>query len=147
MAKSQYQLIEIIDSFNEEYQMEDVTKEYRNTLGSSYKRLSVDKELKVSKLTAAEDYIISMKYDLGYKKIMAKTQTKYLCVRIIAVTAEEIPSTSSAPCSKTSPFSLCIAKDFIGSINLTSPFNSPESPSYISLIYTFPYLSHEKQAN
>ena len=29
--------------------------------------------MKVSKLTAAEDYIISMKYDLGYKKIMAKT--------------------------------------------------------------------------
>ena len=27
MAKSQYQLIEIIDSFDEEYQMEDVTKE------------------------------------------------------------------------------------------------------------------------
>ena len=48
-------------------------KEYRNTLGSSYKRLSVDKELKVSKLTTAEDYIISMKYDIGYKKIMAKT--------------------------------------------------------------------------
>ena len=48
-------------------------KEYRNTLGSSYKRLSVDKELKVSKLTASNDYIISMKYDLGYKKIMAKT--------------------------------------------------------------------------
>jgi hypothetical protein len=48
-------------------------KDYRNTLGSSYKRLSVDKELKVSKLTASNDYIISMKYDIGFKKIMAKT--------------------------------------------------------------------------
>ena len=61
-----------IDMVNMHFPEKDL-KEYRNTLGSSYKRLSVDKELKVSKLTAAEDYIISMKYDLGYKKIMAKT--------------------------------------------------------------------------
>ena len=61
-----------IDMVNMHFTDKDL-KEYRNTLGSSYKRLSVDKELKVSKLTAANDYIISMKYDLGYKKIMAKT--------------------------------------------------------------------------
>ena len=61
-----------IDMVNMHFSPNDV-REYRNTLGSSYKRLSVDKELKVSKLTAANDYIISMKYDLGYKKIMAKT--------------------------------------------------------------------------
>ena len=61
-----------IDMINMHFAEKDL-KEYRNTLGSSYKRLSVDKELKVSKLTAAEDYIVSMKYDLGYKKIMAKT--------------------------------------------------------------------------
>ena len=61
-----------IDLVNMHFSDKDL-KEYRNTLGSSYKRLSVDKELKVSKLTAANDYIISMKYDLGYKKIMAKT--------------------------------------------------------------------------
>ena len=61
-----------IDLVNMHFSDKDL-KEYKNTLGSSYKRLSVDKELKVSKLTAANDYIISMKYDLGYKKIMAKT--------------------------------------------------------------------------
>ena len=61
-----------IDMVNMHFPEKDL-KEYRNTLGSSYKRLSVDKELKVSKLTASEDYIISMKYDLAYKKIMAKT--------------------------------------------------------------------------
>ena len=61
-----------IDMVNMHFTDKDL-KEYRNTLGSSYKRLSIDKELKVSKLTAANDYIISMKYDLGYKKIMAKT--------------------------------------------------------------------------
>ena len=61
-----------IDMINMHLPEKDI-KEYRNTLGSSYKRLSVDKELKVSKLTAADDYIVSMKYDLGYKKIMAKT--------------------------------------------------------------------------
>ena len=61
-----------IDMINMHFAEKDL-KEFRNTLGSSYKRLSVDKELKVSKLTAAEDYIVSMKYDLGYKKIMAKT--------------------------------------------------------------------------
>ena len=61
-----------VDMVNMHFTDKDL-KEYRNTLGSSYKRLSVDKELKVSKLTAASDYIISMKYDLSYKKIMAKT--------------------------------------------------------------------------
>ena len=61
-----------IDMVNMHFNDKDL-KEYRNTLGSSYKRLSVDKELKVSKLTASSDYVISMKYDLGFKKIMAKT--------------------------------------------------------------------------
>lgn len=61
-----------INMVNMHFNDKDV-KEYRNTLGSSYKGLSVDKELKVSKLTAANDYIISMKYDISYKKIMAKT--------------------------------------------------------------------------
>ena len=61
-----------IDIVNMHFPEKDL-KEYINTLGSSYKRLSVDKELKVSKLTAAEDYKISMKYDLGNTKIMAKT--------------------------------------------------------------------------
>ena len=61
-----------IDMVNMHFSDKDL-KENRNSLGSSYKRLSVDKELKVSKLTAANDYIISMKYDIGYKKIMAKT--------------------------------------------------------------------------
>ena len=50
-----------IDLVNMHFSDKDL-KEYRNTLGSSYKRLSVDKELKVSKLTAANDYIISKKY-------------------------------------------------------------------------------------
>ena len=68
-----------IDMVNMHFPEKDL-KEYRNTLGSSYKRLSVDKELKVSKLTAAEDYIISMKYDLGYKKIMAKTVSNNIYV-------------------------------------------------------------------
>ena len=41
-----------IDMVNMHFPEKDL-KEYRNTLGSSYKRLSVDKELKVSKLTAS----------------------------------------------------------------------------------------------
>ena len=50
------------------------------------------------------------------------------------VTADEIPSMTSALCSKVSPFSLWTDKDLIGSMYLTSPFKSPESLLYISLM-------------
>ena len=47
-------------------------KEYKNTLGSSYQKLVVDKELEVAKLTSTNDYIISMCYDMEFKKIWQK---------------------------------------------------------------------------
>ena len=65
---------------------------------------------------------------------LAKAHTKYLWVNIIAVTAEEIPSMISADCSAVSPFSLWTTKDLTGSMYLTSPFKSPESELYISLM-------------
>ena len=55
-------------------------KEYKNTLGSSYQKLVVDKELEVAKLTSTNDYIISMCYDMEYKKILAKTNQNNLFV-------------------------------------------------------------------
>lgn len=55
-------------------------KENKNTLGASYIKNEVDKELEVTKLSSSSDYIISMKYDLEYKKIMAKTNMNNIYV-------------------------------------------------------------------
>ena len=55
-------------------------KEYKNTLGSSYQKLIVDKELEIAKLTSTNDYIISMCYDMEFKKILAKTNQNNLFV-------------------------------------------------------------------
>ena len=46
MAKSQYQLIEIIDSFDEEYQMEDLTKESLSQNLDEFKALEEEKIIK-----------------------------------------------------------------------------------------------------
>lgn len=62
------------------YLPEKDIKENKNTLGSSYQKNEVDKELDVSKLSQTNDYIISMKYDLEYKKIMAKTNMNNIYV-------------------------------------------------------------------
>ena len=55
-------------------------KEYKNTLGSSYQKLIVDKEMMVNKVNQTIEYIISMKYDLDYNKILCKTNANNLYV-------------------------------------------------------------------
>ena len=55
-------------------------KDYKSVLGSSYQKLIVDKELDVNKLVQDEDYIVSMKYDQDFKKILAKTASNNLIV-------------------------------------------------------------------
>ena len=55
-------------------------KEYKNTLGSSYQKLIVDKEMMVTKSNQILEYITSMKYDLDYSKILAKTSANNLYV-------------------------------------------------------------------
>lgn len=55
-------------------------KDFKSTLGPSYQKLVVDKEMDVSKMIQTEDFIVSMKYDQEYKKILAKTVQNNLYV-------------------------------------------------------------------
>ena len=55
-------------------------KDFKSTLGPSYQKLVVDKEMDVSKMIQTEDLIVSMKYDQEYKKILAKTVQNNLYV-------------------------------------------------------------------
>ena len=62
------------------YMPDKEIKDFKSTLGPSYQKLVVDKEMDVSKIIQSEDYIISMKYDQDYKKILAKTAQNNLYV-------------------------------------------------------------------